>query len=184
MLNSDATKVFGTFFAIPADRPEPASKPEVRFMEVPAGAALPIRTWWYPGESTGFEFIYPKQEARLLAKDARQSVLTTQAQTTTTAQTDTKELSRISSSGQETNVDSRVAPTSAVPSGDLKQGDVASPTDDDPVRSSADQGRDAAGGEEVRALTVLLFRQTGATREMCNARLARRLAFVCTARTT
>jgi len=128
VLSNDGTKLYGTFFTISALRLKPADQPEVHFLETPSGAAPAIRTWWYPGESTGFEFIYPKDDARRLAKSANQSVLTTQAQTSTTAETDTKNLSRIGSTGTETNVDSAAKPVAATPAGDTLKGEVAAPT--------------------------------------------------------
>ncbi len=128
VLNADGTRVYGTFFAIPAQRPVVPEDPEVRFMETPVNSTHAIRTWWYPGDRTGFEFIYPKEQARLLAKGAGQPVLTTQAQTKTAAETQTDKLSRVSSTGQETNVDMNAAPVSATPTGELSEGEVASPS--------------------------------------------------------
>ena len=128
VLNAEGTKTYGTFFAIPAERPVVPENPEVRFMETPVNTTHPIRTWWYPGESTGFEFIYPKEQARMLAKGAGQPVLTTQAQTKTVAETETDKLSRVSSTGQETNVDKKAAPVSATPTGEMTGGEVASPS--------------------------------------------------------
>jgi hypothetical protein len=127
VLSEDGKRAYGMFFAIPAQRPTPADTPEVRFMETPVGTPHAIRTWWYPADRTGLEFIYPKEQARLLAKSGNQPVLTTRAQTTTTAQTDTKDLLRISSSGQETRVDVAADPLSATPIGDISGGLVASP---------------------------------------------------------
>jgi hypothetical protein len=128
VLNADGSQLYGTFFAIPASRPTTPEKPEVRFMETPASTAPPIHTWWYPGDTTGFEFIYPKKEALLMAKSARLPVLTTQSSTTTTAQTETRELSRVSSSGDETRVDAAGKPVSAAPSGASQQGTMAPAT--------------------------------------------------------
>jgi hypothetical protein len=128
VLNGDGTKIYGTFFAISAHRNVRPENPEVRFMETAATKPHAIRTWWYPGDSTGFEFIYPKEQARLLAKNSSESVLTTKAQTTTTAQTETDQLTRISSSGQETAVDANAKPTASNPIGEMEGGTVASPT--------------------------------------------------------
>jgi len=128
VLSADRTKVYGTFFAISAHRNAVPEKPEVRFMETSSSMPHAVRTWWYPGDSTGFEFIYPKEQARLLAKGLPESVLTTKASTTTTAQTDTQELTRISSTGQETAVDPNAKPTSSDPTGSVGAGEVASPT--------------------------------------------------------
>jgi hypothetical protein len=128
VLNADGTKPYGLFFAIPAERPEPASSPEVRFMETASGTPAAIRTWWYPGERRGYEFIFPKEQARRLAMGASQPVLTTDAQTTTTEQTNTAELSRVGSSGQETDVSAGTAPTAATPAGTTQEGQIASST--------------------------------------------------------
>src|SRR5688572_17895693 len=126
VLNADGTQPFGMFFAMRAERFEPASTPEVRFMETAAGMPAAIRTWWYPGERSGYEFVYPKEQARRLAQGANQPVLTTQTQTTTTAQTNTADLTRISSVGQETNVNADATPGASTPGGTSQQGEVAS----------------------------------------------------------
>ena len=128
VLNADGTRVYGTFFAIGAHANVRPEKPEVRFMETAAGRPHAIRTWWYPADSIGFEFIYPKEQARALAKNASESVLTTKAQTTTTAQTETDQLTRISSTGQETAVDANAAPTPSTPTGTIGAGELASPS--------------------------------------------------------
>jgi hypothetical protein len=126
VLNAEATKPFGLFFTIPAERLEPASTPEVRFMETASGTPAAIKTWWYPGERRGYEFIFPKEQARRLAMAASQPVLTTDAQTTTTEQTNTAELSRVGSSGNETDVNASAAPTAATPIGTTQEGQIAS----------------------------------------------------------
>ena len=126
VLSADGTKPYGMFFSMRAERFEPASTPEVRFMETAAGMPAAIKTWWYPGERSGYEFVYPKEQARRLAQSASQPVLTTQTQTTTTEQTNTGDLTRISSAGQETNVSADAAPGTSTPGGTSQQGEVAS----------------------------------------------------------
>ena len=142
VLNADGTQPYGLFFTLLAERFEPASMPEVRFMETASGTPAAIKTWWYPGERTGYEFIYPKEQARRLATAASQPVLTTDAQTTTTEQTNTADLSRVASGGQETDVNASAAPTAATPTGNTQEGQVASsslsiPTPSIPVVGSA-----------------------------------------------
>jgi len=128
VLNADGTKPYGLFFAISAERLEPASSPEVRFMETASGTPAAIRTWWYPGERMGYEFIFPKEQARRLAIGASQPVLTTDAETTTTEQTNTAKLSRVGSSGQETDVSASTAPSATPPTGTTQEGTIVSPT--------------------------------------------------------
>lgn len=126
VLNADGTKPYGLFFTISAERLDPAPAPEVRFMETASGTPPAIRTWWYPGERAGYEFIFPKEQARRLAMSASQPVLTTQAPTTLTEQTNTTELSRVASGGEETQVDSSAAPAAAMPTGGTHEGQIAS----------------------------------------------------------
>jgi len=52
-----------TLMAIPDYRQETPEKPIVHFDERPAGTPEAIHSWFYPGENTGWEFIYPKGEA-------------------------------------------------------------------------------------------------------------------------
>jgi hypothetical protein len=126
VLNADGTKPYGMFFAMRAERLEPASTAEVRFMETATGMPAAIKTWWYPGDRSGYEFVYPKEQARRLAQSATQPVLTTQTQTTTTEQTNTADLIRVSSAGQETNVSADATPTASTPGGVSQQGEIAS----------------------------------------------------------
>src|ERR1700704_4849204 len=87
VLSADGKTPYGMFFSLPAERFEAASTPEVQFMETAAGKPAAIKVWWYPGERTGYEFLYPKDQARRLAEGARQPIPTTEAQTTATAKT-------------------------------------------------------------------------------------------------
>ena len=126
VLSADGSKPYGIFFSMRAERPEAASKPEVRFMETAAGTPSAIKTWWYPGERGGYEFVYPKEQARRLAQGARQPVLTTQGQTVTIEQTNTADLTRLSSLGQEVNVSADATPAASTPGGTSQQGELAS----------------------------------------------------------
>jgi hypothetical protein len=123
--SADGSKSYALFFAIPAERPTPPSEPELRFMETPEGTPPAIQTWWHPGDTIGREFIYPKEQARRLAKKASAPVLTTQRDTTTAAQTNTDDLVRISSSGQESPVNPGTKPTASAPTGKAQQGEKA-----------------------------------------------------------
>lgn len=153
VLSAEGTKPYGLFFTIPAERLEPASAPEVRFMETATGKPAAIRTWWYPGERTGYEFIFPKDQARQLAMSASQPVLTTQAQTTTAEQTNTADLSRIAAGGEETQVSSSAAPTAATPSGATQQGEVASSALSIPIPSIQELGSVAAATQSASTQT-------------------------------
>src|SRR5437870_3323750 len=51
-----------TVMAIPDYMLNTPDKPIVNFVERPSGTPEAIRSWFYPGENTGWEFIYPKSE--------------------------------------------------------------------------------------------------------------------------
>jgi hypothetical protein len=125
VLSADGTTPYGLFFSYLSERPEPSAQPEVRFMETAKGMPAAIKTWWYPGERIGYEFIYPKDQARRLAEGIAQPVLTTKAETTTTEQTNTLDLARMSSTGGETAVGAANA-TPSTPTGTMQEGTIAS----------------------------------------------------------
>jgi hypothetical protein len=105
VLAKDSTnQTYGLFLTINAQRPKPSDDAELRFMETPAGTPQAIKTWWYPGNTIGREFIYPKAQARRLAQATNQPVLTTQAESVTTEQMQTADLVTVSPSGRETRI--------------------------------------------------------------------------------
>ena len=97
-----SSKTYGMFLTISAQRPAPSDEAELRFLETPAGQPAAVKTWWYPGNTIGREFIYPKSQARRLAQATNQPVLTTQADNVTNEQMQTADLAYVSASGQET----------------------------------------------------------------------------------
>jgi hypothetical protein len=66
--------LYATFLTIPDYRPKVSDKTIVRFSETAAGAPPALKVWFYPGESTGWEFVYPKSRAMELAKASNQAV--------------------------------------------------------------------------------------------------------------
>jgi LPXTG-motif cell wall-anchored protein len=140
--SADGKRVFGMFHSYPAERNTVANDAEVRFLEASAGTPPAIKTYWYPGERTGYEFIYPKQQARRIADRTRQPVLTTRNDTTTTAETDTTDLTRVAPGGTETSAKSTVA--EATPAGSAQSG-----------QRVTDDSRPTQVGTSARARTEL-----------------------------
>jgi hypothetical protein len=99
--SADGTKPYAMLLTIPEERREPPKDAEVSFLETTANTPSAVGAWWYPGERIGYEFIYPRAQARQLARTTRASVLTTKADTTKTEETRTGELARIDSSGHD-----------------------------------------------------------------------------------
>ena len=120
LAKNDSNKTYGLFLTISAQRAKPSDDAELRFLETPAGKPAAVKTWWYPGNSIGREFIYPKEQARRLAMATNTTVLTTKAETVPSGQMATADLVTVSPTGQESTVTEEIlnsaantAPTSA-----------------------------------------------------------------------
>jgi hypothetical protein len=70
VLSADGKTSYAKFFALRAYRPdsEAVPEPELRFLETAAGMPQAVKTWWYPSDRDGYEFIYPKEQLRLLTE--------------------------------------------------------------------------------------------------------------------
>ncbi len=66
--------LIGTFITIPDYRMTPPDKPLITFEERAAGAPEAIKSWFYPGDNYGNEFVYPKKRAVQLASHSGQNV--------------------------------------------------------------------------------------------------------------
>ena len=74
VFNENETTVINTILAIPNQRLQPTGKSEFGFWEVPAGSTQALRSWFYPGDNSGHEFAYPKQEATKLSAMVKEEV--------------------------------------------------------------------------------------------------------------
>ena len=88
---------------------------------------IPCRSarYWMANQRTGYEFVYPKEQAMRLAKQSSEPVLTTQARTTKTEETHTTALARVSTNGTETKVAANTKPKAMTPTGRSQQGEFA-----------------------------------------------------------
>lgn len=75
ILNEDETHVFATILAIPNYRLKPTEDTVMKFAERGAGSPQAIKAWFYPGNTFGQEFVYPKAQALEIAKAANEPVL-------------------------------------------------------------------------------------------------------------
>jgi hypothetical protein len=112
VMSEDRKQLHATLMAIPFyTNDRPSDEPQVRFMETPSQAgngssAAPttnaIKIWFYPGNSVGHEFIYPRSQAMQIASRTGQPVLTTKTEAEMTADS---ELTRVDRAGADTAVD-------------------------------------------------------------------------------
>ena len=68
VFNKDEDHLYGTFLAVPDERLKPAGKPIITFDERPSDSPEAVKAWFYPGETYGHQFVYPKPRAVALAK--------------------------------------------------------------------------------------------------------------------
>jgi hypothetical protein len=73
--NEDGTKQLGLLLTIQNTINRPAKDALVLFAETPAGAPDAVKAWVYPGETIGYEFIYPREQAMKIAGQSHTSVL-------------------------------------------------------------------------------------------------------------
>jgi hypothetical protein len=75
VFSSDEKQVHATILAVPNYRLRATDKTVITFSERAAGDPQAIRAWFYPGDNSGQEFVYPKRRAVELAKVTNQPVL-------------------------------------------------------------------------------------------------------------
>ena len=71
VFNADGTKLLATVMTIPDYRLTTTGHTVINFREVPVGSPEAIRAWFYPGNSVGQEFVYPRSRATQLARTAK-----------------------------------------------------------------------------------------------------------------
>lgn len=67
VFDKDEKDIIGQWLYVPAQRPQATGETVVTFKENREGATPAVQFWYYPGERTGKEFIYPKQQALQIA---------------------------------------------------------------------------------------------------------------------
>src|SRR3954452_8283178 len=77
VFDKDEKKIYTTMLAVPNQRLEPADKPIILFSERASGSPQAVKVWYYPGETIGNEFVYPKTQAMRIAKETHSRVLAT-----------------------------------------------------------------------------------------------------------
>ena len=87
VFDKDEKKIYTTMLAVPNQRMEPSDKPIVLFSERATGSPQAVRVWYYPGETIGNEFVYPKSQAMKIAKETHTRVLATNDEPRATANT-------------------------------------------------------------------------------------------------
>jgi hypothetical protein len=58
--NGDETQILATILTIPNYRLDPPDKTIFEFDERPGDSPMALHSWFYPGDNTGHEFVYPR----------------------------------------------------------------------------------------------------------------------------
>lgn len=74
IFEKDRSKLITTVLAVAAERPQPEGDPVISFKETPSDRPPAVRYWYYAGEKSGNEFIYPKAQAMMIASASGESV--------------------------------------------------------------------------------------------------------------
>ena len=75
VFDKDEKKIYATMLAVPNQRMEPSDKPIILFSERASGSPQAVKVWYYPGETIGNEFVYPRSQAMKIAKETHTKVL-------------------------------------------------------------------------------------------------------------
>jgi hypothetical protein len=156
VLSEDGKTQLAMLHTIPNQLSKAPTDPEVRFLEISGNMPPPIKGWWYPGKSIGYEFIYPRAQALQLAKVTSQPVLTTSVETKDVA---TADLSRIDGSGVPAAVTVEEAPAPVQASGRAQRGEVAQA----PGSATAAAAQDPRADERARSTARTQLPQTASS---------------------
>jgi hypothetical protein len=105
ILDKESGKLIATFLTVPDYKLDASDKNVVMFEERPSGMPAAIKAWFYPGDTTGDEFVYPKSQALKIAKETHSSVLSMNDDTTGTTTDSMKgaKVGRVNENGEAVN---------------------------------------------------------------------------------
>ena len=83
--NADETRLYSTVLAMPVERGDPSDVPVVGLAESRGNSPQALKTWFYPGDVTGAEFLYPKGSSVLSARASDQLIPRSSAATVPTS---------------------------------------------------------------------------------------------------
>jgi len=91
VLSKDEKDMLGQWTFVQAQRSKASEDTVVMFKEAPEGQTAAVQYWYYPGETIGKEFIYPKDQAQKIANRTGVPVLSEEGRiASTVTSTDSK----------------------------------------------------------------------------------------------
>ena len=147
IFNADGSQIIATIIAIPDYRLKVTGETVIKFTEVPAGQPEAVRAWFYPGNSIGQEFVYPKRRAIELAQMIKAPVPALAVDTEDADALKTAPIVAVTPEQQEVPVASAIQTT---PDSTMSDSSSMSGDDDRPYRAPERQGT-AENGEHPAA---------------------------------
>jgi hypothetical protein len=74
VFSSDGTRLYATLLTVSAERTDPAGDALITFAEQSNGRPEALVKWFYPGSTSGHQFVYPKQQEQQLAQSRQQTI--------------------------------------------------------------------------------------------------------------
>jgi len=74
-MNADEDTIYATLLGIPDYKLTTPEKSEFSFYEAKPGTPRQLRSWFYPGDNYGIEFVYPKAKAMEIATTSGEHVI-------------------------------------------------------------------------------------------------------------
>ena len=78
IFSADWTKVYATLNTVSNERTKITSETAFTFAERPVDKPEAILTWFYPGHSSGHEFLYSRNEEKELASDPHETIVSSE----------------------------------------------------------------------------------------------------------
>ena len=75
IFNAEGTELYAIVQTIPTERGWETDGTSITLAQRPDGQPDALVTWFYPGNDTGHEFLYSKQEEKELTEDAKQTLV-------------------------------------------------------------------------------------------------------------
>jgi hypothetical protein len=156
--DKEGTKNYGIFLSIADQKLEPSDNPVVMFKETPAGMPPAIQAWFYPGDTNGYEFVYPHDQALKIAKGTHQSVLSMSEPKESTTEADRvasmrgAEVGRIDENGKPVSTDEQLKDSSKLhPSNATASSTTASSTPASSTTASSNAASTTAAAQPTTA---------------------------------
>ena len=143
VMSKDGKDILGQWTFVQAQRPKATEDTVVMFKEMPEGTAAAVQYWYYPGETIGKEFVYPKDQAQKIANRTGASVLSEEGRVASTV-TSTDSKGNVTNWERENSSASNNSSASAASAPAQPSAPAGSLTENRGVQTQADNSRDSA----------------------------------------